>query len=185
MTKFFGNLLSFFNHPLKGLFFVAVVTALNAATFWPLAFDLTDWLGGFLGYSSNYTSFAVMPCYFYIAWGVFTLLLGILALRLLLSIVVVMALQMPNRNIRQSMITKITAQFDENNRSTYATGANLVVVFLVTFLIGLYSQNLRFEQINLNNRIERQQKCFELIQTQLEKVSQIGDQVGKLDRCIL
>ena len=92
---------------------------------------------------------------------------------------------MPNRNIRQSMITKITAQFDENNRSTYATGANLVVVFLVTFLIGLYSQNLRFEQINLNNRIERQQKCFELIQAQLKKVSQFGDQVGKLDRCIL
>ncbi|MBB1317815.1 hypothetical protein H5123_09190 [Shewanella sp. SR43-4] len=180
-----NKLLSFFDQPFKGIFLVAVVTALNAATFWPLAFDFTDWVGPIFGQTSNYTSFLAMPMYYYITWGAFAVLLGVLALRLLLSLVVIMALLMPNKSIRQSTIAKVTEQFDEENRKTYATGANLIVVFMVTFLVGWYSLNVRFEQIKLNNRVKEQHSCLVLLQAQMKKVTQIGDQVDKLDNCTI
>lgn len=185
MEKKFDKVLSIFEKPLKGLFLSMVVTALNAATFWPLAFDLTDWFGSTFWVTSNYTSFYAMPIYFYIAWFLFAILLGILAFRLLWSIIVIMALHMPNENIAEGTVAKEMKELGESNRKNYASGANLTVIFIVTFTVGLYSQNVRFEQIEFNNRVEKQHNCLKLLQAQMKKVTQIGEQIDKLDNCNL
>lgn len=138
----------------KGLPLLSIVTILNAATFWPIAYDSIDFISHLLGFESRYASFEAMPVIFYVAWGIFTLVIGSIALKLTLSIVSIMASKSYHGNGDFSAPNTVTADFNEVNEKQYATMANIFSVFIFSFLMALYQLDIRFENIRLENEVK-------------------------------
>ena len=139
---------------LIGMPLLCVVTMLNAATFWPIAFDFIDWLAGLIGKEPKYASFMVMPSIFYICWIVFALIIGLIAVKLSLSIVSILAAKSFNGNGDLNTPNTVTDDFSQSIKDTYTTGMMVTVVFIISFGMGLYQQSIRFDQIQLQNNLK-------------------------------
>ncbi len=163
-----------FNTPLKGFPFLIIVTILNAATFWPLTFDLIDLVAGFFGVETKYASFEAMPVIFYICSVIFALMIGSIAIKLLLSIVSILAVHSANGNSDLDNPNTVTEDFNEGNRKDYTTMLNIMFVFIASFGIGLYSLNARFDHIQLNNDVKYQQSKIQSLEDRLKELAKEG-----------
>jgi hypothetical protein len=162
---------NWFKISFKEMPLLVVITALNAATFWPLAFDLIDFLAGLLGLNPKYASFDAMPVIFYGAWLIFAALIGVIALKLCLSIASILAVYTINGNSDTSKPNTVTDDFNKETQKHFSTMGSILIVFLISFGVGLYQQGIRFDQIQLINKVENQEKDIQILEAKLNNFS--------------
>lgn len=152
----------FLKKELKGTPLLAVVIMLNSATLWPIAYEIIDFVSGFLGFDSRYAAFHTMPILFWVAWVIFSLFVCIVAYKLTLSIASILAATSYNGNGKISTPNTVTTDFKDKNRILYSKIINICVVFVVTFGMAHYQLEIRLKQIQLENSLNDLKHSYEI-----------------------
>jgi len=172
-----------FKTPFKGMPLLLVVTALNAATFWPMAYDFIDAISEQLGMHEKYSAFYAMPTVFYVASALCWIVIGSIAIKLTLSIASLLAVNSHYGNGNLNKPNTVTAEFKEKNESYYRIGANVLIVFITTFAIGVYSLDVRFEEIELKNMVTKHCERIENLSAKITQGEKSKARANALARC--
>ncbi|MBY0418362.1 MAG: hypothetical protein K2W88_09920 [Pararheinheimera sp.] len=125
------------------LFIVTFSTTMTAATFWPLAFDLIDYVSGMLGYPAEYASFnAIKPLYYFTA-----LIVGIAIAYVTRAFFFTLILELANK--AASNTQQISMKYLDP--SSLQKGIQYTIAFLVVFLVAYYSLHGRLEAMKLKH----------------------------------
>jgi len=153
--------------PLAQMGVLAFATILNTATLFPLFYALIDWGAGLLGFDTRYASFEAVHPLYWAAWSVFVVIVVYYAVRLTLSILLTFAIK---RNDKIKHADKLISELEEMNKNYYVSMNNAFIVFFISAGMALFSLNLKFEQVTLENEVSKHQRTIEIQDMRIEKL---------------
>jgi hypothetical protein len=158
---------------IKNGFLVFWTSAMTAATFWPLLFDLAEWITVTAGYEPKYIAFYLMPWVFYVCALMFLVLIMYLSGKAILSILTIFAAYAsPYGQVSKTSANTLTVDYQKASYKNQINMAHWVIIFMTVFSLALLTLHSRFANVSLNNKVEQLESQLRTVNAQLNNAEE-------------